>query len=162
MSSRTNARPKHKNHEQDCGTLMISSASGDPAMVFKIWMTCILIGHHGHLARCVQRPDCCWTLTFERDHFGRTKIHRVTCGAGPLRIVHLRMIDVENRVRWLSNDHAITRATGARVLTNKLNDECCAFRAAPCNALRPSASGSPAANGVSTRVSRGRGANDCP
>jgi len=42
MSSGKNARPKRKNHAQDCGTLLESSASGDPAMVFGIWMTCIL------------------------------------------------------------------------------------------------------------------------
>jgi hypothetical protein len=34
--------PKHKNHAQDCGTLLERGASGDPAMVFAIWMTCIL------------------------------------------------------------------------------------------------------------------------
>src|SRR5258707_11019899 len=83
MSSRKNARSKRK---KPCARLRDadrSSASGDPAMVFGIWMACILVGHHGHLARCAQLPDCCWTLTLERDRFGRAGIRPVTCGAGP-------------------------------------------------------------------------------
>src|SRR5262245_20726340 len=43
------------------------SASGDPAMVLMFRMASILIVSHGHLARHVQRPDCCWTLTFEHE-----------------------------------------------------------------------------------------------
>jgi hypothetical protein len=42
MGSRKNVRPKNKNHAQDCGTLIESSASGDPAMVFDFWMASIL------------------------------------------------------------------------------------------------------------------------
>jgi hypothetical protein len=42
MGSRKNARPKNKNHAQDGGTLIESSASGDPAMVFGVWMASIL------------------------------------------------------------------------------------------------------------------------
>src|SRR6267154_3774195 len=55
-----------------------------------------------------QLPDCCWTF--------------------------LRMIVSGNRSPVLGN-HAKTRAKCARTV---LNDECYAFRAAPCNAPRPS------------------------
>src|ERR1700682_6171893 len=51
-----------------------------------------------------QRPDCCWTF--------------------------LRMTDSGNRSA-IFKKHAKTRATCAREL--QFNDECCAFRAAPCN-----------------------------
>jgi hypothetical protein len=42
MGSRKSRRPKNKNHAQDGGTLIESSASGDPAMVLDLWMSSIL------------------------------------------------------------------------------------------------------------------------
>src|SRR5262249_35557518 len=104
--------PKTKNHAQDGGTLIQCSASGDPAMVFIFRMASILIVNHGHLARHAQRPDCCWTLTYEHE----------SCA------FMLRRMMPSSAACGFSKTHAKMRAHRARVLQSKLNDECCAFR----------------------------------
>src|ERR1700684_3095330 len=107
MGFAKNGPRKHKDHAQDCETLIATrSASGDPAMVFIFRMASILSVVRA--SRPAQRPDCCWTF--------------------------LRMTDSGNRSA-IFKKHAKTRATCAREL--QLNDECCAFRAAPCSAPRP-------------------------
>src|SRR6476620_10821599 len=94
------------------------SASGDPAMVFIFRMASILSVVR---APCpAQRPDCCWTFV-EHD------------------LVHaLRMIVSDNSESGLSRKIMRKRAQLARAYSG-INDECCAFRARPCNAPRPSA-----------------------
>src|SRR5882724_6519713 len=42
MSSRKNARPKHKNHAQDCGTLCKGLSVRRSCHGFVVWMACIL------------------------------------------------------------------------------------------------------------------------
>jgi len=59
----TNA-PKHKNHAQDCETLIAALPRFQgPAILPWFsgleWRTSLR--WYGHLARCAQRPDCCWT-----------------------------------------------------------------------------------------------------
>src|SRR3954469_25012968 len=72
------------------------STSGDPAMVFIFRMASILSVVR---APCpAQRPDCCWTsIEHERVH----------------ALAHDR--PRKSGVRTLPEDHAKTRATGARV-----------------------------------------------
>jgi hypothetical protein len=67
MGSRKNVRAKNKNHAQDGGTLIESSASGDPAMVFDFWMASILSGITGSLPVAPSGRIAAGTPTFEHD-----------------------------------------------------------------------------------------------
>src|SRR5216683_3068854 len=85
MSSRKNARPKHKNHAQDCRTLRKGLSVRRSCHGFCSLDGVHPLGRHGHLARHAQRPDCCWTLTLERDRLQRSIVRPITCGAGVFR-----------------------------------------------------------------------------
>jgi hypothetical protein len=88
MSSRKNARPKHKNHAQDCGTLRKGSASGDPAMVFVVWMARILSVVTGTLP---VTPS------------GRIAAGRLRLSA----IGYREALSVPSRAGWASSDRAL-------------------------------------------------------
>jgi hypothetical protein len=104
---------KRKNHAQDGGTLIATKSQTQRPAILP-WSLCFewrpSFRWYGHLARYAQLPDCCWTL--------------------------LRMIIFENLNNGFA-DHA-KNARNERARTEQINDECYAFRAAPCNAPRPS------------------------
>src|ERR1700742_78049 len=112
MGSRKNGRLKHKDHAQDCG-ILITSSDQHPAIL--PWSS-----------------NSGWHPSF-----------RAVTGSLPRPAAGLLLDDLahdhlsrNSKVR-LSENHAKTRATGARVLFD-INGECCASRAAPCNAPHPS------------------------
>jgi hypothetical protein len=103
MGSRESGAQKHKDHAQDCGTLIAfaRSASGDPAMVFVFRMASILSAVTGTLP-C---PATGLLLdVVEHD---------------PCRMMLLRMVVPENSESVCSEDHAKTRANSARTLSNQ-------------------------------------------
>src|SRR5579871_5120903 len=65
MVHRRTAAPKHKNHAQDCRTLI--DRDQRPAILPWLsssgWRPSLSLSRA--LARCVQRPDCCWALCFD-------------------------------------------------------------------------------------------------
>src|SRR6266566_4865806 len=104
---------KRKNHAQDCGTLIaMTSQTQRPAIL--PWSLCFewrpSFRWYGHLARYAQLPDCCWTF-FAHDRFRKPQ-------------------------QWFYG--SCKNARNERARTEQINDECYAFRAAPCNAPRPS------------------------
>src|ERR1700683_4174855 len=110
MGSRKNGPRKHKDHAQDCETRIAKESS--------------------------VRRSCHGLYLSDGIHpFGSTGIlPRPAAGLLLDVLAHDRLRKPEFDFR---KNMRKTRATCAREL--QLNDECCAFRAAPCNAPRPSA-----------------------
>src|SRR6201986_956397 len=66
----SNGASKHKNHAQDCETLIPEISIRRSCHGFRMSDGVHPFGSNGHLARYAQRPDCCWTL-FKHDRFGK-------------------------------------------------------------------------------------------
>src|ERR1700761_2002862 len=141
-------RPKNKNHAQDCETL---TASGQhpailPWFLDLGWRPSFRLGH-GHLARCAQRPDCCWTFDGARSFSASSPC------ASPIS---------ESEQAGFRTIMQKRAPIDARVLHCKLNGECCAFRSTPDTAPRPFSSGSRGASGGWRPFSTTRDVNGCP
>src|SRR3954452_11260655 len=163
MGSRKKDGSKNKNHAQDCGTLI---EAGDQRPAILPWFLDFgwrpSLGSYGRLARCAQPPDCCWTVSrHEREHRSAVFAHHARMlavnGSHPTRTQPRRKTFKQTLSFEITRENA-RRLARARTL----NDECCASRAAPCNAPRPSSSHSRGASGGSRPASRDRDANGCP
>src|ERR1700742_731350 len=95
MGSRKLGRLKHKNHAQDCRTLIARmSRMQRPAIL--PWSLCFewrpSFRWYGHLTRYAQLPDCCWTRRADISKPARWWTHdpdRKT-GKPPFRIMRKR------------------------------------------------------------------------
>src|SRR6202012_2847504 len=111
MVARKDRRLKHKDHAQDCG-MLITPSDQHPAIL----------------------P---WSL-----YFGWHPSFRAVTGILPRPAAGLLLDDLAHdrlsKIRKSGCRKIMRkRAQHARVLSG-INGECCAFRAAPCNASRPS------------------------
>src|SRR4249920_2998226 len=105
MGSRESGAQKHKDHAQDCGTL-IAIRDQHPAIL--PWSSSFGWRPSSRQSRApcpAQRPDCCWAFV----------------GHDPFRMMALHMIVSENSESVGSEDHAKTRANGARTLKSTTN-----------------------------------------
>src|SRR6266566_4671947 len=121
------------------------SASGDPAMVLVFRMASIFRVVTGTVPVTPSGRIAAGRCTFEHDRFGKTDIDFFRNHAlAQDRFSKIAKSDCQRSCN--------RRAAYRRAYSNKLNDECCASRSAPCYAPRRSSSDSREANGASTRA----------
>src|SRR6201986_602706 len=75
----SNGASKHKNHAQDCETLIPEISIRRSCHGFRMSDGVHPFGSDGHLARYAQRPDCCWAF-FKHDLWGSRSLRRVVSG----------------------------------------------------------------------------------